>query len=266
MANTEGITDSALCIGVLGIQGAVSEHEDALKRADETVQVVIVRSPSDLDAVDGLIIPGGESTTISINLKRTGLFPLLQEWISGGRPTLGTCAGIIIMSKVSELGASESVKTSELGVNFTSADEYTNAGEFTGINGFKSLLGGLDCSVGRNYYESQTGGLDCLVERNYYGSQTESFISTVTHLDDVPGKECKGIFIRAPVIKELCSEQVRPLAAIDYNGETQIVAVKQGNLLGTTFHPELTKDSTWHRYFLNMVQNYKKQASPKAYQ
>ncbi|PJF18707.1 Pyridoxal 5'-phosphate synthase subunit PdxT [Paramicrosporidium saccamoebae] len=199
-----------LRIGVLGMQGAVIEHEGALKRADESIEIVLVRSPDDVKNLDGLILPGGESTTISINVARGALLPILQEWIHAGRPTFGTCAGLILMSK------------------------------------------------------PNMGGFDCTVERNYYGSQSDSFVTTVLHNLKELGPSSKGVFIRAPAIQEV-SDQVTPLAVIDHIAGQQIVAIQQGNFLGTTFHPELTTDPTWHRYFLKIAKAYKKQAL-EAYQ
>jgi 5'-phosphate synthase pdxT subunit len=199
-----------LRIGVLGIQGAVIEHEEALKRADDGIETVLIRSLDDTRNLDGLILPGGESTTISINIARGELLPMLQEWIHAGRPTFGTCAGLILMSK------------------------------------------------------PNIGGFDCTVERNFYGSQSDSFVTTVLHNLKELGPSSKGIFIRAPAIRNV-SDQVTPLAVIDHGSGQQIVAIQQGNFLGTTFHPELTNDPTWHRYFLKIAKAYKKQTL-EAYQ
>ena len=206
----------ALNIGVLGLQGAFAEHERALRRAEPSVTTRIVRRREELEGLDGLIIPGGESTTMAIIAERHGLMEALRGWVRDRRPVMGTCAGLIML-----------------------ADEVAA----TKQNG-----------------QSHIGGLACRVHRNYYGAQTDSFLADLA-VDATVGSEFTGVFIRAPLIESVLSSEVRILASLhcDGRGEGQPVAVQQGNLLGMTFHPELTDSSAWHAYFLDLVRRHKQQ-------
>lgn len=195
-------------IGVLAVQGAVSEHIDmtlkALRELSVSGEVFPLRKREDLQSLKGLIIPGGESTTIFKLLLRDGLFDALRELISNGLPVMGTCAGVIMLSKEIE----------------------------GGIEGQRSF------SV-----------LDAKVSRNAYGRQVDSFEAPLKlSFDDKP---FKGVFIRAPKILSF-SERVKPIAFLD----DEVVGVEQGNLIGLTFHPELTDDTRLHRYFLEKVLSF----------
>lgn len=195
-------------IGVLAVQGAVSEHIDmtlkALRELSVSGEVFPLRKREDLQSLKGLIIPGGESTTIFKLLLRDGLFDALRELISDGLPVMGTCAGVIMLSKEIE----------------------------GGIKGQRSF------SV-----------LDAKVSRNAYGRQVDSFEAPLKlSFDDKP---FKGVFIRAPKILSF-SERVKPIAFLD----DEVVGVEQGNLIGLTFHPELTDDTRLHRYFLEKVLSF----------
>lgn len=101
------------------------------------------------------------------------------------------------------------------------------------------------------------GGLECRVHRNYYGAQRESFVALVKRLDpDLQGpldEDLQGVFIRAPYIESIRDDEVKVLAVLQRGGEEQIVAVREKNILGLTFHPELTDSCVWHEYFLNMI-------------
>ena len=193
-------------IGVLALQGAFLEHVKMLRRLG--VQAVEVRKAEQLAALDGLIIPGGESTSMGLIAERWGLVEPLRQWVHSGRPTWGTCAGMILLAE-----------------------------RATGQKrGGQTLLGGLDVTV----------------NRNYFGRQVDSFETDlpVPMLGDVP---FPAIFIRAPAIAE-AGPTVEVLAQVTAsNGETVIVAVRQGALLATAFHPELTQDTRWHELFLEMV-------------
>ena len=190
-------------IGVLALQGAFLEHVKMLRRLG--AQAVEVRKAEQLD---GLIIPGGESTSMGLIAERWGLVEPLRQWVHSGRPTWGTCAGMILLAE-----------------------------RATGQKrGGQTLLGGLDVTV----------------NRNYFGRQVDSFETDlpVPMLGDVP---FPAIFIRAPAIAE-AGPTVEVLAQVTAsNGETVIVAVRQGALLATAFHPELTQDTRWHELFLEMV-------------
>ncbi len=186
-------------IGVLGLQGAVQEHLDMLGRI-ENVEPVIVKYKSDIEYIDGLIIPGGESTAIGRLLADFELTGPLKDRIENGMPVWGTCAGMIILAK-----------------------KITNDE--------------------RRHLEV----MDIEVVRNAYGRQLESFTASV----DLPGLSSDKIplvFIRAPYVEDI-SPQVEILLKLD----ERIVACRQGHMLATSFHPELTADLSFHRYFAGMI-------------
>ncbi len=195
-----------LKIGVLCVQGAVREHVISLNRCG--VEVVSVKREEQFEDLDGLIIPGGESTTIGKLLERFGLGACIIRMISEGKPVYGTCAGMILLAKRVE---------------------------------------------GRDQHLLEQ--MDITVARNAFGRQRESFEIPLS----IPclGEEpyC-AVFIRAPLITET-GENVEPLAYC--NGE--LVAARQGNLLVSAFHPELTDDIRMHRYFVGMVENFKNKYS-----
>lgn len=190
-------------IGVLALQGDFAEHLAMLSRLGAMGSEV--RLPEDLVGLDGLIIPGGESTTIGKLATDYGLMEPLREF-GKNKPIYGTCAGAIFLSK--------------------------DAGR-------KQPLLGL---------------MDITVERNAYGRQVESFEVEV----DVPalkgvGKEgpVHAVFIRAPLIEKV-SGKAQSLAALP---DGRIIAAQEGKLLATAFHPELTGDDRFHRYFLKLVES-----------
>ncbi len=194
-------------IGVLAIQGDVREHINHLNAIG--AQAVQVRSLSDLTDLQGLVIPGGESTTMSILAKKNNLFERLRE-LSKEIPMYGSCAGLIML-----------------------ADRI------------------LD---GREDQET-IGGLDIVAARNAFGRQVDSFEIDLA-MPDLGDTPFRGIFIRAPLVVSV-SESVQILATIPREtfGDEQdrIVAVRQGNLLATSFHPEIVPDLRIHQYFLEMV-------------
>ena len=196
----------SLKIGVLALQGAFAEHIHMLRRLG--VEAVEVRKPAQLADVDGLIIPGGESTTMGLIAERWGLVEPLRAWVHGGRPTWGTCAGMILL-----------------------------AARATGQKqGGQPLLGGLDVTV----------------NRNYFGRQVDSFEAELAApvLGDLP---FHAVFIRAPAITEVGPGVQRLAEVAQGNGEPVVVAVRQGPILATAFHPELTDDPRWHALFVAMV-------------
>ncbi len=188
-------------IGVLAAQGAFAEHIATLRKLDTEAQPV--RLPEHLLHVDGLIIPGGESTTISKLLNAYRMMPVIKRLAAEGTPVLGTCAGMILLAK--------------------------------------------------HVLEDDTptlGLMDITVRRNAFGRQVDSFEANL----DIPalGNEpYPAVFIRAPYI-EAAGTGVDVLATL---ADGTIVAVRQGNLLATAFHPELTDDLRFHRYFLDMVRD-----------
>ncbi len=192
-------------VGVLALQGAFHEHAVMLRKLGAAA--VEVRKPEQLVGLDGLILPGGESTTMALIAERWGMVAPLRAWVQSGRPVWGTCAGMILL-----------------------ADRATGQKE-----GGQTLLGGLHVTV----------------NRNYFGRQTESFETELAApvLGEAP---IHAVFIRAPAIVEV-GPDVQVLARAAGHGEEVTVAVRQGPLLATAFHPELTPDLRWHRYFLEMI-------------
>ncbi|MCY3897051.1 MAG: pyridoxal 5'-phosphate synthase glutaminase subunit PdxT [Caldilineaceae bacterium] len=203
---------SGVRIGVLALQGAFREHIAMLKRLN--VEAVEVRLAQELDGLDGLIIPGGESTSMGLVAERWGLVEPLRRWVRGGKPTWGTCAGMILLAE----------------------------------NATGQKLGG----------QALIGGLDVTVNRNYFGRQVDSFEADldVPALGDTP---FHAVFIRAPAITAVAEgiETLSTVASLGDETESVIAAVRKGPILATAFHPELTDDLRWHRYFVRVVTEYK---------
>ncbi|MCF3961509.1 pyridoxal 5'-phosphate synthase glutaminase subunit PdxT [Streptomyces fuscigenes] len=189
-------------IGVLALQGDVREHLAAL--AASGAAGVPVRRPEELAAVDGLVVPGGESTTMSKLAVLFGLMEPLRERVRSGLPVYGTCAGMILLA--------EKI---------------------------------LDPRSG----QETVGGIDMIVRRNAFGRQNESFEAAVD-VRGVGGGPVEGVFIRAPWVESVGAE-AEVLA--EHGGH--VVAVRQGNALATSFHPELTGDHRMHRLFAEMVRS-----------
>lgn len=193
---------SAPRIGVLALQGDTREHLAALGEAG--AEPVVVRRRGELDAVDALILPGGESTAISHLLRETGLLAPLTARLAAGLPAYGACAGMILL-----------------------ASEILDAGE------------GPRAAV-------PLGGIDMTVRRNAFGRQVDSFEDDITFcgLDD----PVHAVFIRAPWV-----ERVGPEAQEVARAAGHPVAVRQGPVLATSFHPEMTGDRRIHRLFVDIV-------------
>ncbi|MGW7520621.1 pyridoxal 5'-phosphate synthase glutaminase subunit PdxT [Streptomyces sp. NPDC054796] len=187
-------------VGVLALQGDVREHLAALDGAG--ARAVSVRRPEELDAVEGLVVPGGESTTISKLAAAFGLLEPLRERVRAGMPAYGSCAGMILL-----------------------ADKI------------------LDPRSG----QETVGGIDMIVRRNAFGRQNESFEAAVD-MAGVAGGPVEGVFIRAPWV-----ESTGAVTEVLATYEGHAVAVRQGNLLATSFHPELTGDHRVHGLFVDMV-------------
>ncbi|MCY4024517.1 MAG: pyridoxal 5'-phosphate synthase glutaminase subunit PdxT [Anaerolineaceae bacterium] len=187
-----------LNIGVLALQGAFIEHVHMLRRAG--AGAVEVRLPEELEGLDGLIIPGGESTTIGKLAVSAGLVSPLREF-AGSRPTWGTCAGMIFLARELDHHA-------------------------------QPILALMDISV----------------DRNAFGRQLDSFETDldIPVLGEAPWH---AVFIRAPVVTDV-GDDVEVLARL---ADGRIVAVRQGHLLATAFHPELTDDLRFHTWFLKLV-------------
>lgn len=192
-------------VGVIALQGDFERHVEALRRAAPGVETVEVRTPEDLSTVDRAILPGGESTTVGLLMRRFGLGDALREAAGQGMPLWGTCMGMILLARGVE----------------------GREGQYT------------------------LGLMDVDVRRNAFGAQVHSFETAVP----VKGLDepVTGVFIRAPVVTRV-GEGVEPLAS--YEG--QVVAVRQGNVLGTSFHPELTDDVRMHAWFLRLERSSKR--------
>lgn len=191
-------------IGVLAVQGDVREHRAALESAGASS--VAVRRPEELAAVDALVIPGGESTTIDKLTRIFGLRGPLRSRIADGMPVYGSCAGMILL-----------------------ADR---------------ILDG--------HRDQQTlGGLDITVRRNAFGRQVDSY-ETDLEVAGVAGGPVRAVFIRAPWV-EACGSDVEVLASVETERGSRPVVVRQGHLLATSFHPEVTGDHRVHAYFVDMV-------------
>jgi len=191
--------DGKLRIGVLALQGAFREHKLMLESCG--AEVVEVRSPEQLDDVSGLIIPGGESTTIGKMMVRWGLLEKIRERYAAGMGIYGTCAGMILLAK-----------------DIVGSDQPR-----------------LDL-------------MDIRVKRNAFGRQRESFEADLVVPEFGP-EPLRAVFIRAPYV-EAAGPAVQVLARVN----DKIVIARQGRLLVTAFHPELTHSDQVHRYFMKMLQ------------
>ena len=203
----------SLTIGVLSIQGDVQENLLSTKAAIDELQingkVIDARTPEEISQLDGLIIPGGESTTIGQLSLVNGSLKILKEKIQNGMPVIGICAGMIMLSN-------------------TANDR---------------IVGKTD--------QPLLDILDIKLERNSFGRQKQSFESDVS-LDSINIPKFNGVFIRAPSVSDVGSD-VEILSKFN----DRIVAIKKGNVIGTSFHPELTQDTSLHKYFINLVNTSK---------
>lgn len=188
-------------VGVLGLQGAVREHIRAVEAAG--AEAIVIKKVEQLEDVDGLILPGGESTTMRRLIDKYDFMQPLREFAQSGKPVFGTCAGLILLAK--------------------------------------EIVG---------YGEPHIGIMDIKVERNSFGRQRESFEAKLS-IQGV-AEDFIGVFIRAPHIVSV-GDEVEVLS--EHNG--RIVAARQGQFLGCSFHPELTEDHRLAQYFVNMVKESK---------
>ena len=198
---SRSVAGSSPRVGVLALQGDVREHAAVLDELGATV--VEVKKPAQLRDLDALIIPGGESSVIDKLSRIFGLSTPLMEFIRSGKPVLGTCAGLILLSNTVE----------------------------DAIEGQQSF-----------------GGLDVVVRRNAFGAQVDSFEVDL----EVPAMSADTIaatFIRAPIVEKV-GEGVEVLAELN---DGRIVAVKQGNVVGISFHPEINGETAVHEYLLSLI-------------
>ena len=186
-------------VGVLALQGAFVEHISIMQRLG--AEASSVRLPGELDGLDGLIIPGGESTAILKLMQSFKFIQPLRELVKGGFPIWGTCAGMVCLAK----------------------------------------------EVSHDDMET-LAAMDIVVKRNAFGRQVDSF-ETELPVPALGDKPFPAVFIRAPVIENMDS-RVDALARLP---DGTVVAAKQGKLVATAFHPELSDDSRFHRYFLGIA-------------
>ena len=199
-------------LGVLAVQGDFAEHAAMLRRADPSVEVREVRTPRDLEGLDGLIVPGCESTTMGKLLVAYGLEMPIREAAESGMPVWGTCAGMILLAR--------------------------------------TIVGGEP--------DGRIGLMDLTVQRNAFGRQVDSFETELdfTGLD----RPIHAVFIRAPSVQSLGPDA----EAVATLPDGRVVAARQGNLLATAFHPELTPDTRLHAWFINACRAARQQAAAAA--
>lgn len=191
-------------VGVLALQGDVREHLRALQ--DCGVEAVSVRRAEEIEAIDALVLPGGESTTIAHLAQTFGVFDLISKRIKSGLPVYGSCAGMILL-----------------------ADRVLDAPE-----------------------DQRTfGGMDITVRRNAFGRQVDSFEIDIA-IEGLTNSTMRAVFIRAPWVEQI-GAGVQVLSSVTREGVRHPVAVRQGHMLATSFHPELTDDNRIHRYFVHEV-------------
>ena len=200
---------TGLNIGILAVQGDVLENVIATKMSlDELGMDGIVnevKTPEQINDLDGLIIPGGESTVIGTLSLVNGSLKKIKEKIANGMPVFGICAGLILLSKKAK----------------------------------DRVVGEMD--------QPLLDFLDVKIERNAFGRQRDSFESEIS-MEKIGIPKFRGVFIRAPSIME-AGKDVEVLSKFN----EKIIAIKQGNIIGTSFHPELTGDLSLHKYFVNLI-------------
>lgn len=204
-----------ITIGILGVQGDIEENiaatKDTLKHMRVKGSVESVRYSEEIEKVDSLIIPGGESGVISLLVAiQGGAFQTVKRLVSNGMPVMGTCAGMIILSKHA-----------------------------------------YDRVVGETKQQLM-GNLDIVVERNAFGRQNDSF-EVDLQIPFLGKDDFKCVFIRSPIVREV-GKEVEVIATFN----NKIVAVKQKNIFGTSFHPELSGDDRLHRQFIKTVLDFKR--------
>lgn len=200
-------------VGVLALQGDVREHVQALEALG--ADVVRVRRVSELNAVQALVIPGGESSVIDKLSRTFGLFDPIRERLAAGMPAYGTCAGLIMLAD--------------------------------------TILDGIP---GQQTF----GGLDIVVRRNAFGAQVDSFEAELA-IPELGPEPVHAAFIRAPIV-EAVGDRAQALARV---ADGRVVAVRQGNLIGTSFHPEITGELRFHRLLLELIsQSFSAESGPSA--
>jgi len=226
-ASSEDDDDGEIVIGVLALQGSFREHCALVKKCHPRARAVEVRKAIHLAKCRGLIIPGGESTTMANIARRFDLFDPLRAFAASGRAVWGTCAGLIFLA------------------------DRLHGGE---KSGGQELLGGLNVGVNRNFFGSQIDSFETHIPWTAGGSSADA-------------TPFRAVFIRAPAILDvgagvevlaryaLPAEKRAKLVGTPHEDVREVVvAVRQGKLLATSFHPEITADTRWHKLFVDMCE------------
>jgi 5'-phosphate synthase pdxT subunit len=195
-----------MIIGILSLQGAFIEHKNIFQKIDPKIEIILIKKKEDIFFCDGIILPGGESTSMSFLEK--DLFNEIRKHIDNKKPIWGTCAGMILLAN--------------------------------------NIIGKIEG-------QKNIGGLDITIHRNYFGSQIDSFIDYLDYPNEFEKNGTfPAVFIRGPIIEKVESNVI----ILNKIKSNIIVAVQQENILGTSFHPELTNDYSWHEYFITITKNY----------
>lgn len=217
-ASVAAAPEDAPRVGVLALQGGFHEHKVMLSRLG--LEVLEVRQPRDLEQpLDGLVVPGGESTTMAHMAKNLGMLAPLRDFVASGRPVMGTCAGLIFL-----------------------ADEVAGQKQ-----GGQELVGGLDVTVRRNFFGSQVDSFQTALQATFQPEPIEAVFIRAPAVTRVG----EGVQVLSKLPEDGLS--------LGAEAAGMAVAVRQGALLGIAFHPELTGDSSWHAYFAEMLRTAKKQ-------
>ncbi|KAG7192648.1 uncharacterized protein KQ657_001428 [Scheffersomyces spartinae] len=221
-----------ITIGVLALQGAFAEHIDHLTTAADSLQtqpinVIPVRTPPELDSCDALVIPGGESTAISLIAERTGLLAHLMDYVASEKPVWGTCAGLIFLAKQVVNGKPN-----------------------------QQILGGMDIQVHRNAFGRQLHSFEAPLDFSSFIKDVIDFPTVfirapvISKILENAESESESESELTTIISNNTYKNKAPLQILHQLENGFIVAVKQGSKLGTSFHPELVSDTRFHKWFI----------------
>ena len=208
-----------MIVGILALQGAVREHAAVLRLLGH--EVSLVRTPADLAGLDGLVLPGGESTAIARLARPSGLLTAIRARMDDGFPVFGTCAGLILL-----------------------ADDVADPAALAGL----PTIGGLNVTVRRNAFGAQLASGEAEVGLVGRSASSGDPRAGATPSSGTPGPTMRGVFIRAPRIERVGAG----VEVVAVRGD-EPVAVRQGGVVACTFHPELVPDPTLHRLWLGWV-------------
>ncbi|PKK80644.1 SNO glutamine amidotransferase [Rhizophagus irregularis] len=204
--------------GVLALQGAFQEHIHMLQNISQVSSAIPIRKAEQLETIDALIIPGGESTTMALIAERSGLMEPLRKFVRDEKPTWGTCAGMILL-------ANEANKVKK---------------------GGQDLIGGLNITVNRNQFGSQIDSFESLLHINHITTSSDDLFPAIfIRAPIISSINSSNVEVLARLEHD-----------IGETDASSIVAVRQGSLLGTAFYPELTNDDRIHKYFVQLTQDH----------